>query len=876
MSFSSNSMEICSHTDKSLIKHISNVINDSLKSLKIILDTSCIRQYNDFLRDYIRIIGFSHDLGKATIYFQNKLSKGKKDRSKLSSHSLISSLFTLVILVMYFEKYSEDDPIKNVKSLFIIAGFTIVRDHHMNLNNLSSQLGELTTNYRNKNYLTKQINSLEENFTYLKDLYINFLKKNMSYFSDIEFTKIFDEVKEIIEKMVTGKSEKIHTNSIYPFIVRNFKQFISRKKNPNKKIFFFLLIKIINSIFLESDKMDAAFDGTIDLGKNKTLMNLPPQIDQYITEIRKNTIDKLNPININRNKIFNDSKMKIHQYNKENLNKILTFNAPTGFGKTISVINCISEMINYKSSMQHNDNLIKINLSQSKIIYCLPFLSITDQINETFQQILKIDSNKPSEKLLCHNHRTEMSYKGLDDEMSAGLDAKLLIEGWNADIVVTTFHQLFYSLFYNRNMLNIKFHKLMNSIIILDEIQCFPLKYWNLIREIFLIFIKKFKMKVVLVSATLPMIFDPNTSYELVENKEEYFNQLNRIKIFIQPEINKKNFNFESDNLLKLFIKLFESKKDFNSFLCVLNTRKSARDFFKSLKNEKKNSNKIKLFFLSSDILVKQRQELIKKIKNLIPEIKKSQKKIILISTQVIEAGVDLDFDLVIRDFAPLDSLIQVAGRCNRNNSSQNKGEFYIIKLYDKENDDYFSNYIYDYDLLKITKKILLKSNNINTINSEFLELFENEWFNMSHKYFKKITNEKYFSPDYSIDIIEDIQRFNFSDISKEFVLIENTYNYQFYLDIDNDSHKIWMEYLAIKEEKDRLERLDKYLTIKSKFESNILNYRANKEEMKSISHFLKKYNLNSLDRNFIYISNEYIEKIYDECGLNFENFKSN
>ncbi len=229
----------------------------------------------------------------------------------------------------------------------------------------------------------------------------------------------------------------------------------------------------------------------------------------------------------------------------------------------------------------------------TKIIYCLPFLSITDQIYNEFQKILILESNKPSELVICHNHRTEMNYYNIDEEQFSGLDARLLIEGWNSNIIVTTFHQLFYSLFFNINMLNIKFHKIINSVVILDEIQSFPLRYWILIREVFQTLIKNFNVKIILVSATLPMIFNEKSSFELVKDKEQYFNSLDRINIFIQ-----KRFHYELIDLLDFFIHYLKNHPEEKKFLCVFNTRKSARQFFHALNRKIDDQQNFYLFFL--------------------------------------------------------------------------------------------------------------------------------------------------------------------------------------------------------------------------------------------------------------------------------------
>jgi len=137
------------------------------------------------------------------------------------------------------------------------------------------------------------------------------------------------------------------------------------------------------------------------------------------------------------------------------------------------------------------------------------------------------------------------------------------------------------------------------------------------------------------------------------------------------------------------------------------NTINSAKEFYQSIKNIHKTKT-----FLSTHIIPCERLQRIKEIQE--------KKYNIVVSTQLVEAGVDIDFDIVVRDLAPLDAINQSSGRCNRNGIA--KGKVFIVSLEDKSG-RIFSSYIYDPVLLDITKKIISKHKEIK--EKEFLSLIE-------------------------------------------------------------------------------------------------------------------------------------------------------
>ncbi len=850
-----------SHPNKPLKNHLKQVISDSLTSLSKLFQTNYLKIYHESVKEILRIIAFCHDVGKATVFFQEKLFKGKFKNSKLSSHSFLSSLFGLVLLELYFNN-TKANAFETSKDIIIIAGYTIIKNHHSILGDLSTQIGDLLTRYKGETFITKQFESLILYAEYLEKCFIELISAKIPCLTGTSFKNVLTRVKSVITLVSSGQDSTQYLDFIYD-LIHNFKRFLFNKSNQEYRIVLYLLLKVFNSIFLEADKMDAAFNGIKPLDP-LNMLNLKDNIDRRVKEFQEKVVRKENLLNSYRNEIYFNTKKNIRQFLKSEQSKILTFNAPTGFGKTISVIRCASEIIRFEKSARKN-----LDDEIPKIVYCLPFLSITDQIYSEFLKILEINEKNASHDIILHNHRTEMNFQSVNDEILSGLDARLLIEAWNSNIIVSTFHQLFYSMFYNRNMLNIKFHKLFNSVIILDEIQCFPLKYWDLIKEVFTLMVKYFNVKIILVSATLPMIIPKESSYELVRNKNNYFENLNRVAILVHESVKQTNTQrFYLKDLLE-FVNTILLKGINKSFLLTFNTRRSAKVFYDKINQLVSEDPKIQLYFLSSDVLVKERQDRIEEVKEKLENSKKHDRILVLISTQVVEAGVDLDFDIVIRDFAPLDSLIQVAGRCNRNNRASRKGNFYIFKLYDEEYENYYCNYIYDRDLLTTTQKILTSSFVDTQRPENFLKYTENRWFKFSHQYYEEINRIK--TPDYSFDILNEVKNFNLQEIANKFQLIEDRSNFQFFLDLDDSSHEMWEQYSNLKKIEDPIERYSEYLKLKTGLEAYILNYNANKKEFALIEKFLRSQEVN-LDKDIIYLKNEIVRLTYSECGLNFTN----
>jgi CRISPR-associated endonuclease/helicase Cas3 len=358
-----------------------------------------------------------------------------------------------------------------------------------------------------------------------------------------------------------------------------------------------------------------------------------------------------------------DEKLRGHE-----IPRIMTITAPTGSGKTLLALSV---------ALKTREKIFRDTGHRARIIYVLPYINIIEQTYDVFSNVLGTGGTSPPLHVLLKHHHL---YYPQDDEDEGSLEEKLmLVESWESEIVVTTLVQFLETLIGTRNSMLKKFHKLYGSIIILDEVQAIPIEYWRLVRELVQALSKN--SYIIFMSATMPMMLKEGE--ELVQNHEKYFARLNRVSYSYEQE--EKTIEEAADFILRKWN--FEG-----SLLAVVNKISTSIELYNAIKNRlgtkcipligdgaQPQGDVPVLAYLSTNIIPRDRLHRIRLLKALLED----KKPVICVSTQVVEAGVDLDFDKVVRDIAPLDSIIQAGGRCNRN-WTRGCGEVYIIKLVDK------------------------------------------------------------------------------------------------------------------------------------------------------------------------------------------------
>lgn len=325
---------------------------------------------------------------------------------------------------------------------------------------------------------------------------------------------------------------------------------------------------------------------------------------------------------------------------------IYQFYAPTGAGKTLGSL---------RFALYH----AKKNQNIKHIFYVIPYLSIITQNAKSIRDVLQ----ENDESIILEHYSTLLS----DDEEKH----RLHTERWDTPIIFTTYVQLLNTLFDGSSQSARRMHQLTDSILIFDEIQSLPINCTNIFNTAMNFLSKECHSTVVLCSATQPIL--NKTSRPILFNypkeliKDTTYNDitLNRTNVIDYTTL-KLTFNNAA-----LFV--VEKMESVDSILVVLNRKKDALAVYKEIKAM--TDDKYKLFYLSTDLCPKHREDTIKTIFNTL-----GNEKVICISTDIISAGVDLSFNCVVRCCAGLDRILQAAGRCNRN-GEWNQANVYIISL---------------------------------------------------------------------------------------------------------------------------------------------------------------------------------------------------
>jgi len=744
-----------SHPGKSLCKHLRSVAESARFIVK-----SKVLNLNDFieketLEDVAFIIGASHDFGKFTRFFQEYLTAGEEEKLRLKNkkethHGFISALFAYYAVNDYLNKLNKQES-EYYKYLPVIA-FVVVKKHHGNLIDFSD---EVIIDGKDVEIFRKQISAI--NIDDVRKFYSNMLAE-----IDFSFLQNFADEKELTKNVLRPNSRKI--------------RHLKREKN----LFYYTLSLFLYSVLLDADKTDAA-----ELSKFKATEIDSEKVDKFKEEQFGNKHTGINEI---RENIYREV---ISQVNKIELTseRFFSINAPTGSGKTLT---SFSFALKLRKRIENELGF------RPRIIYSLPFLSIIEQNFSVIEEVLGFP---PSNVLLKHHHLSETVYKTKenDDEFSYDYNkSQLLIEGWNSDVIVTTFAQFFHSVITNRNRAARKFHNIVNSIVIFDEIQALPHKYWLLFNELLEFIARNFNVFFVLMTATRPALF--KNSRELLVNKNKYFSELSRYNLRIEIK-GVDIWEFIEQVSLKI-----ENDPD-KTYLIVLNTVGSSIEVYLELK--KRFEEITKLFYLSTNIIPKERIARIQRIKET-PEKPK-----IIVSTQLIEAGVDIDADVVFRDLAPLDSINQTAGRCNRN-SRKSIGNVLLVKIFtERENGRiYYPSEIYDGYLISKTEETL---ENIEKIAEE-------DFQSLTEKYFEIIDKTK--SEEKSLEILLHAQKLSFDKLS-EFKLIEKNFpSIDIFVEVDETASDLWEKYEAINEDGNlsHLEKKMKFLEIKREFYDYVIS----------------------------------------------------
>lgn len=717
------------------------------------IDNKLKNKAKDLLKEIIMTIPIFHDIGKVNPNFQLmklKVNDFKENEAYVNTHhSFLSSMFYMDYCrkLVYDEK--NEDEIVNLLAEFILYNGYIIARHH-------SELGSLTE-------FTKLINLDDDTyFSKLKriinneDIYsvkIDFIK------SDIEdmfrnLNKVDKDAEKVGKRSIKqGVYLSIYIRWLYSLLVAS--DYYATSEFMNEADFS------ENTDLNDIDKWDSVYENT-DLLKN---------IRQYQQErypISNEELNTVTDINILRSEIFCEVEEKIKANTDEN---IFYLEAPTGSGKSNTAIN-----VSFKL-MQHDKRL-------QKIFYIYPFNTLVEQNLETLEKVFA-DNEDIKQNIAVINSITpiKVSEKDLNDNEEKDVYQKALLDRQflNYPMILSTHVSLFNIIFGNRQSDVLAFYQLANSVIVLDEIQSYKNKIWAEIICYLKELAKMFNIKIIIMSATLPDLdilsrFQAQ-AVDLLENSSRFFAVdcfKNRVKLnYDLLKVDKDSILDELKTHLKQYLK--SDKKILIEFI----KKKTAHDFWVDLQ-ENEDFKDVQIEYLSGDDSIAER-------KRILDKVKKATDTIILVSTQVIEAGVDIDMDIGYKNISKLDSEEQFLGRINR--SCKKEGIAYFFEV-DEASDIYK-------DDVRLSESIVLKDVNMQKILE--LKLFD--------EYYKKVLETTMGKYSYHFDeFIKDISDLNYESISTHMKLIDDTQDMvQIYiirtLCVDGeilDGKQIWDSYVDL------------------------------------------------------------------------------
>ena len=430
----------------------------------------------------------------------------------------------------------------------------------------------------------------------------------------------------------------------------DLKLILAKFKEP---LSYELFIRLLFSCLLDADYLDTEshFDPQQSLQRTPvaTVNDLWVKLQNSQTQMLVEVFKKQSSFSVQQQEV-NLVRAEVYQScldSAEQSTGVFRLAVPTGGGKTRSGL---------AFALKH-----AVNHQIDRVIIAVPFTSIIEQTVSVYREIF-------GEAAVLEHHSATKSKVDDEDARAEQARARLATQNWNAPLIVTTTVQLFESLFHHKTSHCRKLHNIVNSVIVLDEVQTLPIRLLEPIVSVLQELVDRYHVTVVLCTATQPAL----------EGDSLYLKGFSSIKDIIQPATATEHFRQLSRVKYEIpandwsWADVVADAGDSQQGLAILNTRKDALELLKEFQATVEPDG---LFHLSTLLCGAHRRKVLAEVRSrLINKL-----PCWLISTQVVEAGVDLDFPLVYRALGPLDRIVQAAGRCNREGKIAGKGRVVIF-----------------------------------------------------------------------------------------------------------------------------------------------------------------------------------------------------
>lgn len=347
---------------------------------------------------------------------------------------------------------------------------------------------------------------------------------------------------------------------------------------------------------------------------------------------------------------------------------IYRLNVPTGAGKTLCTL---------RYALAHAEKYHK-----KRIIFIIPLLSILDQNARVIREYVPDEND-----VLEHHSNVVRETEKAEEEDMAGM-CEFLRESWDSPIVVSTMVQLLNVLFSHQTAAAGRLQALCDSVIVIDEVQSLPGKM-TVMFNMALNFLQQFcNSTIVLSSATQPCFDELKWSLQLAEQPDLVKLSPVQLQVFQRAEVIDRTDSpgMDWEQCVSFCNQLMEEQ---SSLLVICNTKSEARILYEKLQKSAE-AVEWNIWHLSTAMCQKHRMTVLEELKNHLSKLqqpwpgKNGEKKCVCISTQLLESGVDISFQCVVRILAGVDNLAQAAGRCNRSNEYGETGKVYLIHLKDE------------------------------------------------------------------------------------------------------------------------------------------------------------------------------------------------
>lgn len=421
-----------------------------------------------------------------------------------------------------------------------------------------------------------------------------------------------------------------------------------------------LVVRLITSAVMEGDRRDTA-----------EFMNsavFPAEANREVwhgllekTEVKLNTLSADTPINAARRRISD-----ICRNAADKPSGIYRLNVPTGGGKTLSAL---------RYALAH-----AAAYNKKRIIFTSPLLSILEQNSSVIREYVGDD-------YVLEHHSNAVQEKDSLEELER---YELLAESWSSPIIITTLVQLLNTMFDGKTSSVRRFHALTDAVIVIDEIQTVPEKLLTLFNLTISFLAELCNTTILLCSATQPCLESVKHPVlkeigDIVPHNPELWEVFKRTEISFAGAYRINEIPVFASEVLE----------NTSSLLIVCNKKAESESIFDAMQNSEYD-----VFHLSAAMCMEHRRET---LDNLQKSLECRNRKTVCVATQVIEAGVDISFGAVIRLTAGMDSIIQSAGRCNRNGESDDTGPVYIVRAADEK-----MNHLHDIQLAQQATEQLL------------------------------------------------------------------------------------------------------------------------------------------------------------------------